>query len=300
MARVDVHDYYDPTVDEPAVVSRFDPGAAEKFPENTRWDKRLNRQVGVNAGGVDGYHQALYRTAGGKWVLQRWREGAENQARYQFLDDSAARTWLRHNEEEDAVRQFFGERDKGGRPKIGEKKRPTDVKLPESLLDAVDEQAAEAGVTRAEMLRRLIRTGHQVGSYRALGRPDDLWRFLREADDWLRENREGAQDAGYSVDERVFNGTAYYEYVTVMSTALNAAREAFAAEMRQAREVYARAEAAEPEDSKAKALATAWGRTMGLDTADEILQGLQAMLPMGAYHVMARADMDDPTADLDA
>ncbi|MFE7194485.1 CopG family transcriptional regulator [Kitasatospora sp. NPDC057541] len=295
MARVDVHDYYDPKVDEPPVVSQFDPDAAEKFAENTRWDKRLDRHVSVNSWtGPDG-HQALYRTAGGKWVLQRWREGAEDQARYQFVDDSQARTWLRHNEEEDAVRRFFGERDKGGRPRIGEKKRPTEVKLPDSLLDAVDQQAGEAGVTRAEMLRRLIRLGHQVGAYRALGKPDGLWTGIREADDFLREHRDGATDPRTPVAERQFNGAAYQAYVTAMRGTLQAARETMLPVVREARQAYAGAEKTEDENSPV--LAVTWGRTMGLDALDAILGDLAILLPSDTTTVMHRAGSADPDED---
>ncbi|MFF2751144.1 CopG family transcriptional regulator [Kitasatospora sp. NPDC058048] len=297
MARVDVHDYYDPKVDEPPVVSQFDPDAAERFTENTRWDNRLDRQVGVNAGGVDGYHQALYRTAGGKWVLQSWCEDAEDRARYQFVDDTQARTWLRHNEEEDAIRQFFGERAKGGRPKIGERKRPTEVKLPDSLLAAVDQQASDAGLTRAEMLRRLIRLGHQAGAYRALGKPDELWAAVREADDFLGESKDGATDPHISVAERTFNAAAYQAYTTAMRGTLKAALETMLPAVREASEAYARAERAEDPDSPV--LAITWGRTMGLDALYRILRDLEALLPTDASSVTHRAGSADPNEDLD-
>lgn len=297
MARVDVYNYYDPSVDEPAVVGQFDPDAAERFTENSRWDVRLERQVSVNPGtGSDG-HQALYRTAGGKWVLKRWREGAEDQARHEFVADGPARTWLLHNEQDAAANEYFGGQRKGGRPRIGEK-ATAEVKLPDATLAAVDQQAAEAAVSRAEMLRRLIQAGRQVGSYRALGRPDPLWSSLREADDWLRENRQDARDVENPAEERVFSGTAYFAYADAMHKALNAARAAFTAELHQARQEYAHAESAEPEGSKA--LAAAWGRTMGLDAVGGILEALQAMLPMDAFSVMDRADMADPTEDLNA
>ncbi|MFF2548309.1 hypothetical protein ACFVUY_37930 [Kitasatospora sp. NPDC058063] len=186
-----------------------------------------------------------------------------------------------------------------GRPSI---RGAAHVRFGEDLLAQIDQYGGRHGYDRATAARALtaaglVHTGHQA-EYRAFEQPAGLRGALREADEWLGDNKNFAQDTHYPADERVYNGTAYYAYVNATRKALQAARDAFAAEKLQAGQDYAQAEHTEPEGSKA--LANAWGRTMGIDTTDRILEALQAMLPMDAYFVMDRADLDDPTEDLNS
>lgn len=72
----------------------FDLDAAEHFEESTFWDGR-NRCSRVT--GSQWEHETLYRTRGGRWVLNRssqW-EGARDS--WVEIDDDAAALWFMRN-----------------------------------------------------------------------------------------------------------------------------------------------------------------------------------------------------------
>jgi hypothetical protein len=157
MARVNVYKYAEDEDDETTLNGWFNPGSSTKYDEATRWDG--NNNVSVNPVGKYG-HQALYRTKGGKWVLNNWSQWQGSEDRYEFIGGDAAKDWLLRNEEDDAVEQYFGELEEesgpnlGGRPSIGPK---VEVRLPKQILDRVD--AFRGTRDRADALRDLIAAG---------------------------------------------------------------------------------------------------------------------------------------------
>lgn len=153
MARINVYsvDEYDGKTLE----GWFDPDRSERFDQDTRWDG--NNHVGVITGSqfIDEY---LYRTPGGRWVLNhdahRYCNGPDT---YRFLADTEARDWLLRSERNDeAVEKYFGEvaEESGpGRPEIG---KPINVRLGDELLARVDAEAARRDTSRADTIRDLI------------------------------------------------------------------------------------------------------------------------------------------------
>ncbi len=130
----------------------FNPDTAERFDQDTRWDG--NNMIGVITGSqwVDEY---LYRTKGGRWVLNqdahRYRNGPDT---YQFLTGAQAKDWLLRSECNDAaVAKYFGpvEEERGpGRPGIGGKAL---ISIGDDLLGEVDAYAKENSQSRAEVVR---------------------------------------------------------------------------------------------------------------------------------------------------
>ena len=157
MTRINVYSYATNEWDDTTLEGWFNTDSATLYHEATRWDG--NNNVSVNPVGQH-EHQALYRTKGGRWVLNNWSQYQGVEETYEFIDDATAKDWLLRNEEDDAVKQWFGELEEesgpnlGGRPTVGPKK---DVRLPEELWARVDEFAA--GRSRADAMRDLITAG---------------------------------------------------------------------------------------------------------------------------------------------
>jgi hypothetical protein len=151
MTRINVYRYDDE--DGKILDGWFDPDKAENIVDDTRWDG--NNSVSVHAS--DRFaHEALYRTAKGRWVLHRWSQRQGSVPTYEFITDDTARTWLLKNDSDDIVEKYFGEieEERGpGRPEVG---KPINVRLGDDLLARVDERAKAEGKTRADMLRDLV------------------------------------------------------------------------------------------------------------------------------------------------
>lgn len=164
MNRINVYRYpadddFDAQQDGPILDGWFDKDKAEQFDEDTRWDG--NNKISVHT--VDKFaHQILYRTAKGRWVLHRWSQWQGSQPTYEFVTDEAARQWLTVNNDDAVIAKYFGElaEESGpaptGRPAVG---AAINVRLGDDLLGTVDARAADEGVTRAEMIRRLVAAG---------------------------------------------------------------------------------------------------------------------------------------------
>ena len=139
--------------DEGNFIGWFDRAKAEKFEEATRWDG--NNHISI-ATGSQWDHEALYRTAGGRWVLHFWSQWEGRPERYRFIDSDEAREWLLLNEEDEAVERLFGEIEDEvgpGRPEIGP---PILVHMPTEMTARLDALAEQDGVPRAEVIRRLL------------------------------------------------------------------------------------------------------------------------------------------------
>lgn len=148
MARVNVYS------DEGSILDGwFDPDRALLIKEDTRWNG--NNSVSVHTADQFG-HEGLYRTAGGRWVLNRWSQWQGAGETYEFVDDQRAKTWLLVNGSDDVIAEHFGEveEERGpGRPAIGE---PVLVRLGDELLAKIDAVAAGRGKSRAATIRDLL------------------------------------------------------------------------------------------------------------------------------------------------
>ena len=147
MERVNVFDL------EGNLVGWFDEEKAEKFSEAERWDGSNNISIPT---GSQWNHEELFRTAGGRWVLHWYSQYEGRPDSYRFITDHRAREWLLLNQEDEAVKNYFGEieDERGpGRPEIGP---AVLIRLPEELLTALDRKAEGEGISRAEIVRRLL------------------------------------------------------------------------------------------------------------------------------------------------
>lgn len=138
----------------------FDLHAATSWSEDTRWDGSNHISIPT---GSQWAHQNLWRTKGGRWVLHEWSQWQGSKDIWRFIGDGAAREWLIVNGHDDAVAEHFGPIDeesgpdpRPGRPEIG---AAINVRLGDELLGRVDDLAAANGISRAEALRWMVRTG---------------------------------------------------------------------------------------------------------------------------------------------
>lgn len=161
MTRQNVYAYPDPDNyldDTPVhVVGHFNLDAARHFDEGRNWD---GSNYISQATGSQWDHEALYLTAGGRWVKNWWSQWQGSTERWTFIDVGEAREWLLRNEyDDDTITAATGtpvEQEEGpvyGRPQIG---RRVEVILPKHVITALDARAVEAGVKRSELIRDLI------------------------------------------------------------------------------------------------------------------------------------------------
>lgn len=154
MTRINVYQYpeaeaYD---EEPTVAGWFDPAAASRYDEGTRWDGSNHVSLVT---GSQWDHQTLYRTKGGRWVLNCWSQRQGHAQTYQFVDDQRARDWMiRCEYPSEQIAEIFGEElpaERGpGRPEIGP---AFSIRFPAELVARLDAEAAERETSRADVIR---------------------------------------------------------------------------------------------------------------------------------------------------
>ena len=140
------------------VVGHFNRDKATEYPEGTRFDG--NNHISL-ATGTQWEHEALFRTAGGRWVLNWWSQWQGTVPTWQYVEPEWAREWLLRNEyDDDAVEAALGvvvaeEESPGeyGRPLVGPK---IEVRLDAFTLTVLDALAAADGKKRAEYVRGII------------------------------------------------------------------------------------------------------------------------------------------------
>ena len=134
----------------------FDPASSTLYRAAREWNGRNRASVITGDEYADEY---LYRTRGGRWVLNRdttrYDDGGD---RYEYVSDTEARDWLvRSQDNEAALAQHFGpveEERAPGRPAVGDQ---VNIAFPADLLAAVDAAARASGVSRSEWVRRAAR-----------------------------------------------------------------------------------------------------------------------------------------------
>ena len=134
------------------LIGWFDGEKAEQFGEDIFW---ANGWISV-ATGSQLEHETLYYTAGKRWVLYHWSQWPGGEEWHKFISDQQAREWLLKNGHHQAAGRHFGEIEEKrgpGRPEIGP---AIQIRLPESLLTRLDEEAGKAGTSRAETIRRIL------------------------------------------------------------------------------------------------------------------------------------------------
>lgn len=125
--------------------------ATERVDGRREWDGESLTDVHAGANRT----QALYRTAGGRWVLRHESAWQNEETWYEFVSDKSAREWLLVNKSDDLAEKYFGEieDERGpGRPEVGP---ATNIRLGDDLTAKVDD-AREDGESRAAAIRRLL------------------------------------------------------------------------------------------------------------------------------------------------
>lgn len=137
---------------ERTLLGHFDLDRATQFDEATRWNGSNHVSVATS----DPYdHQVLYRTAGGRWVLNEWSQMEGRPDIYKYVDEARAHEWLLLNEHVEDAEKYFGEvpDEVGpGRPAVG---GATNLRLGDDLTARVD-AARTDGESRAAAIRRLL------------------------------------------------------------------------------------------------------------------------------------------------
>jgi hypothetical protein len=144
--------------DAPQRVGWFDRDRATTYKDGTRWDG--SNKIGMNSGS-QWVSEWLYRTAGGRWVLNTDSTGYQGgEDIYRFVGDDEARDWLiRTEDHEDALREHFPDLAdevgpiSPGRPPVGPQ---VVIRMPADLRDRIDAAADAEGVTRADWARRAL------------------------------------------------------------------------------------------------------------------------------------------------
>ena len=156
MARINVTD------DADVVVGWFNPDKAEIIKSGRTWDG--SNQVSIATGRV-GAEEYLWRTAQGRWVLNRderklFANDRQGLDLYRFVHDDEAREWMiRCEVDDETLTRLVGqiEEESGpprlGRPEIGPQIK---VRLPEDVIAAVDDRADAEGLTRSAWIRRAV------------------------------------------------------------------------------------------------------------------------------------------------
>lgn len=147
---------------EAAPIGWFDTDKADRWDGRTEWDG--HNMADVHCGATR--WQSLYRTAGGRWVLNQRSAWTTERESHEFVEPDAAREWLLLNEDDDAVEKYWGPLpeesgpDLGGRPAIDGS--PVNIKFTHGQLARLDAAVAEmrsgdgGKASRADVLRALV------------------------------------------------------------------------------------------------------------------------------------------------
>jgi hypothetical protein len=136
-------------------VGWFDPDTADYYPEATRWDGSNNVSI---ATGSQWHHQGLYRTRGGRWVLESWSQWANSgPVMYRFLDAPDAADWLRFHGHTEAVTLYFGADTQESGPPVTAASGIRNVRVPDELWDAALAATSDRGTTVSAVLRDALR-----------------------------------------------------------------------------------------------------------------------------------------------
>ncbi|MGW8387187.1 hypothetical protein ACWGMW_29860 [Streptomyces albidoflavus] len=132
----------------------FEQGSAEAFSEE-RERRDSFTLVSVNTGS-EHWHETLFRTAGGRWVLCGWGDDADARRTYRFVDGQAeALPWLLLNRWDEAAGELFDVPEESG-PPVASEAATAPVRLPEALLGRVGALAERQGRDMPDVLVDLL------------------------------------------------------------------------------------------------------------------------------------------------
>ena len=153
MARINVFSH-DPEGFEPRrMVGWFDPDKSQSWAEGTRWNGSNTVSL---ATGAQFTHEHLYRTLGGRWVIETWSQWEGVETTYRFVSTDEAYDWLiRCDYDSEEVARITGI---GVPEETGPGTDATTLKLllSRELLAATDAEAARVGISRAEWVRQTL------------------------------------------------------------------------------------------------------------------------------------------------
>lgn len=132
-----------------ATATWFDRDRATKYDESTRWDG--NNHVSM-ATGSQWDHEALYLTASGRYILNRWSQWEGCADTYCEITEAEAIAWLLAQGHEDAVPQEEVDAREVG---AGETPRRT-IRIADDMWQRVQERARGEGTDASELVRRLL------------------------------------------------------------------------------------------------------------------------------------------------
>ncbi len=129
--------------------SWFDCDRAKSHREGTHWDGNNNAS---DATGSPHVHEMLYRTATGKWVLNRWSAWQGARETYREIAEAEAYAWLLAQGHADAVPQEeIAAREVG----VGETPRRT-IRIGDDLWTRAQDRAREEGGDASKLIVRLL------------------------------------------------------------------------------------------------------------------------------------------------
>lgn len=137
----------------PTLAGWYDTDRAMEYTEGTRWDGSNHVSL---ATGRQTEHERLHRTAGGRWVRHSWSQWQGSEERHEYITEADAREWLiRCEYPSDAIEEATGlpMPPELGRPAVGPQIK---VRLPQDVIERVDELAVAAGQSRSEWVRHLV------------------------------------------------------------------------------------------------------------------------------------------------
>lgn len=139
-------------------VGHFRPDRAEVFHEARDWDGSHNIS---RATGSQWDHEALYRSASGRWIICSYSNRQDTPTRYRYADLSEVKEWLLVHGHDEALATYFpdvpeedGPPNVGGRPAIGGECL---VRVGESTRAALRRMAQETGTTVSALIRQAVR-----------------------------------------------------------------------------------------------------------------------------------------------
>lgn len=132
----------------------YDADRAVVIPEERRWDG--SNRISM-ATGSQWEHETLVRTAGGRWVLNRWSQWDGSVEQWVYVDDDAAREWLVRiggGRADAAIARYLpGTPDEVGPP--GETPKRT-IRVSDEVWQAASDAARAKGTTVSELIRQAL------------------------------------------------------------------------------------------------------------------------------------------------
>ena len=127
----------------------FDADRAIRYAEDEDWD---GSNFISRATGSQWNHEALYRTASGRWILNGWSAYQGSTETYYEISPSRAEDWLIANDHADALPEEVIDAHEVGAGKTPQRS----IRLTDDLWMAAQERARQEGTDTSGLIRRLL------------------------------------------------------------------------------------------------------------------------------------------------